>query len=190
MDRFEEKVSIVPITGCWMWLGCILNHGRGQIRVSPKRAMQTHRYAYETYVGKIPDGLELDHLCRNGWCCNPSHLEPVTGEENRRRYLATLHTDASSTQCKKGHALDEINTRIDAKGRRHCRACEREYLTGYYARKGRPVKRPTGPHFGKTHCVNGHPRDRDTRIDSKGNRVCMGCKRLYDRRRRRPKESA
>lgn len=78
-----------------------------------------HRAMYEVVVGPIPEGLELDHLCRNPRCVNPAHLEPVTGEENKRRAAA------ARTHCKYGHEFSEDNTARSKRGARVCLTCRR-----------------------------------------------------------------
>lgn len=92
-----------------------------------------HRIAYELLVGPIPDGLQLDHLCRVRNCVNPDHLEPVTGQENMRRgYFGT------KTHCPNGHAYDEANTYIfsNTRGRhRQCRTCTNQRTRDLYYRK-------------------------------------------------------
>lgn len=73
------------VSGCWIWQGNT-NNGKGYFRVSHRgERIYVHRWYYERFVGPIPEGLQLDHLCRNRNCCNPEHLEPVTQAENLRR---------------------------------------------------------------------------------------------------------
>lgn len=80
------------ITGrgsCWEWTG--LKNVRGYGRINVAGTMQlAHRATYSALRGPIPEGLELDHLCRNPSCVNPDHLEPVTHAENVRRWAVTL----------------------------------------------------------------------------------------------------
>lgn len=83
-ERFAAKLSISPTSGCWEWTGQVNAFGYGRFVVD--RAMTyTHRFAYVMAKGAVPDGLEIDHLCRNRRCANPFHLEAVTKAENNRR---------------------------------------------------------------------------------------------------------
>jgi hypothetical protein len=81
--------------------------------------------SYETFVGPIPDGLTIDHLCCNPPCINPEHLEVVTMRENLRRGRSPVGVNARRTHCLHGHAFDERNTWICKEGKRHCRECHR-----------------------------------------------------------------
>lgn len=84
-DRFWPFVDKRGADECWLWTGANAN-GYGAIWGSERsRAKRAHRVAYELLVGPIPDGLTLDHLCRNTRCVNPKHLEPCTAAENARR---------------------------------------------------------------------------------------------------------
>lgn len=83
-ERFWSCVDKDGPGGCWIWTGALTGAGYGQFGGGGKKSY-THRWAYQAHVGPIPDGLELDHLCRVRACCNPDHLEPVTHEENTRR---------------------------------------------------------------------------------------------------------
>ena len=85
-ERFWPKVDKTET--CWIWIGAIGTGGYGNFWVGPDRLsdrMRAHRFAYESMVGPIPEGLDLDHLCRNRACVNPAHLEPVTRRVNLRR---------------------------------------------------------------------------------------------------------
>src|SRR5690606_7471316 len=92
-----------------------------------KTLRYVHRVTYEAFVGPIPEGLEVDHLCRNRACCNPEHLEPVTRSENRRRAWrdAPRPPRPLAAECRKGHPFDEENTLWERRGKRRCRACHR-----------------------------------------------------------------
>lgn len=121
-----EKDGPIPLCDpslgpCWEWIGYRRKDGYGRVTLVGVTIM-AHRYAYEASVGKIPDGLELDHLCRNRCCVNPKHLEPVTMLENVRRGLAyRMRPD----RCKRGHDLSGKNLYIGTAGRRVCIICNR-----------------------------------------------------------------
>lgn len=80
--RFSAKV--IPDGDCWRWAASLNAFGYGRFGVDGKNVL-AHRWAYEYYVAEIPPGLTLDHLCRNRWCVNPYHLEPVPQSVNARR---------------------------------------------------------------------------------------------------------
>jgi hypothetical protein len=122
-DPFERMQRFIQPTGCcWYWTGSLDGKGYGRISVG-NRLVRAHRWVYTVLVGAIPDGLMLDHLCRNKVCVNPDHLEPVTNRENLLRGRGVvLHP--VTTHCKHGHAYTPDNTRINRKGRKVCRRCE------------------------------------------------------------------
>lgn len=85
MVRFGPRFAGTP---CLLWTGTRRLEGYGQFavrRIGVKQTVRAHRWLYERWVGPIPDGMHLDHLCRTPACVNPAHLEPVTGAENTRR---------------------------------------------------------------------------------------------------------
>ena len=116
VERFCEKV-LKPVDpgDCWLWVGGLDTLGYGQIKDPTGKHQRAHRVSYVLHVGPIPEGLVLDHLCRNSRCVNPTHLEPVTQVENMRR--AGLY--AMGTHCRNGHLRTPRNT--ISKGR--CRIC-------------------------------------------------------------------
>jgi hypothetical protein len=129
--RVEDRGYWTP---CWIWQNYVSPKGYGICRSPDNRTMRAHRLAYEAFVGPIPEGLTLDHLCRVRACCNPKHLEPVTALENLLR--ADPHygtrpprpkrsgTVTLKSHCRNGHEYTPENTLI-SKGCRRCRECKR-----------------------------------------------------------------
>lgn len=115
VERFWEKVT--PGEGdCWEWLGAKNSAGYARLAIG-RGHVRAHRFAFELLVGPIPEGLVLDHLCRNRGCVNPKHLEPVTTENVRRG-------EAVKTHCIRGHELTDENVYVKKNdGQRRCRLC-------------------------------------------------------------------
>lgn len=120
-ERFFRHVE--KTDGCWNWVGATPPNGYGLFGLSKPltKKVLAHRWSYEFHVGPIPEGLEIDHLCRNTRCVNPEHLEAVTPEENIRRIPRPTH-------CPSGHPYDEANTYVGVDRRRKCRTCNRLYV--------------------------------------------------------------
>lgn len=119
-DRFEAKVERTE--ACWLWRGSVgAKDGYGRF-YDGERPIVVHRWAYEHFVGPIPDELTIDHLCRVRACCNPAHLEPVTRGENARRGNIKTH-------CVRGHEFNDENTLVvSTTGVRKCRPCHNEAM--------------------------------------------------------------
>lgn len=128
----EQYVSYREDGACWPWLGSQNDKGYGSACIQG-RCGRAHRLIYEFLVGPVPQGLELDHLCRNRLCVNPAHMEPVTHRENVRRAKIKTH-------CKFGHPLVDAKIRIKPNGsmsrdcvecnRRRARAQQRRLING------------------------------------------------------------
>lgn len=117
-ERFWEKVE--KTDSCWIWKGGLMGGGYGKWENS-----NAHRFAYKTLVGDIPEGLQLDHLCRNRQCVNPKHLEPVTAKVNTLRGESPSAKQARQTHCKRGHEFTEENTYWTTPTAKNCRACKK-----------------------------------------------------------------
>lgn len=138
-----EKVK--KTATCWEWIGCVdTSTGYGRFLLD-KRYVGAHRVSYELFRSYIPEGLQIDHRCRNRKCVNPDHLEIVTCRENLMRGIGVAAINIRKTHCPQGHPYDEDNTH-SYKGRRKCKQCIREqqraieqtpgrkeYMKKYYA---------------------------------------------------------
>lgn len=125
-EQFFLHVDRPSPYSCWEWTGSKNSGGYGNIGIAFYGHNVAHRYAYELLVRPIPDGLQLDHLCRNRCCVNPDHLEPVTNQENARRGLTGKATGAKArakTHCPYGHPYDATNTHHTRAGTRSCKTC-------------------------------------------------------------------
>lgn len=127
-ERFFNSFSFS--TGCWEWTGSkhSQEHPYGIFFLHNKKE-RAHRISYELFVGKIPDGLHIDHLCRNKSCINPAHLEVVTHVQNIMRGDCVGAINARKTHCIYGHPLSGKNLSLrpqpDGRVHRLCLACAR-----------------------------------------------------------------
>lgn len=144
-DRFWDKVE--KTDECWVWTAA-KTAGYGRFWQDGKM-LNAHRVAYEMLVGPIPDGLQLDHLCRNRACVRPDHLEVVTQQENISRGDVGRHgnnanagsNNREKTHCARGHEYTPENTYLTKQGpdgrqrHRNCRECQREANRRSYWKK-------------------------------------------------------
>lgn len=124
--RFWSKVDKTDT--CWNWTSTISNgYGAMTLRIGDNRSRQftAHRIAYEWLRHPIPNGMVVDHICRNTRCVNPSHLEVVTHVVNTMRGISPFATKARQTHCHKGHEFTPENTYVASNGTRHCNECRR-----------------------------------------------------------------
>lgn len=126
-ERFWAKVE--KTDNCWVWKASVGSHGYGQFVPTHGRIVLAHRFAYELLIGTIPEGKQLDHLCRNRTCVNPLHMEPVTQRENLLRGDTIISRCLQKTHCPQGHPLDGDN--LDPfflrRGWRQCKTCILEH---------------------------------------------------------------
>ena len=146
-ERFWSKVAPCPMSGCWLWTAATFTKGYAQF-AAPRQSDGTrpipfagHRLAFETLVGPVEQGLQIDHLCRVRCCVNPAHLESVTASVNMKRSTAgAVRQRLASliTHCPAGHEYTPCNTLFGVAIGRHryrrCRICKnkgnREYAAG------------------------------------------------------------
>lgn len=124
LERLLDRIDFTE--SCWLWTGTTNGVGYGLLSSNNKK-VYAHRFSYEWFVGPIPAGLTLDHLCRVTRCVNPDHLEPVTNRENILRGTGFAAKNSVKTHCPQGHLYDEENTYHHPNGDgRKCRACARQ----------------------------------------------------------------
>ena len=119
-ERFWAKVD--RSGDCWEWRSAFYSNGYGSFWLNG-RSRLAHRVAYELTVGPIPEGLQLDHVCRNTSCVNPGHLRAVTARVNTLRNSSPSAINAAKSACLRGHEFTVANTYVDRRGSRHCRTC-------------------------------------------------------------------
>lgn len=183
-ERIAKKIMPEPTSGCWLWTGSTTTKGYGVLYYrgpGNKYGRRAHAVVYEFFHGPIPEGLELDHLCRNKSCVSPWHLEAVTHWENCERAKEARNAGiravaATITHCPHGHEYTDANTvRAPVTGWRVCKTC----------RDARNAARPRTPRVAKTHCPHGHPYEgSNVYYDERGRQRCRTCKSDYGRSKR------
>lgn len=131
---------VIQENGCWEWAGAMTLSGYGTWNNGGDQ--RAHRVMYKRHKGPIPEGLVLDHLCRNKACVNPDHLEAVDDRTNLLRGVGRCAQNARKTHCLRGHEFTEANTYRQKNNGRVCRACQclaqREYMARKRAGRVRP----------------------------------------------------
>lgn len=175
--RMYLKTRIDVVGECWEWVG-LRKKPKAYPRVGIRgRQEMVHRLSHEAFIGPIPDGLVVDHKCRNTICINPAHLEAVTSKVNSLRGISPLADNARKTNCHRGHEFTPENTMI-TRGGRTCRTCNRARFTEWQRKqpkKGNARSR-------RTHCPSGHPYDDANTYHYRGRRECRACRKEASRR--------
>lgn len=135
ISKITARFEIAP-SGCWLWIKSVNNGGYSNFNFGQKTFM-VHRFMYTLLRGKIPEGKDLDHLCRTRRCINPTHLEAVTRQENINRGIGPKilkNRHDTQTHCKYGHLLSEDNVyRWGKLQARTCKACYRAHTKKRYS---------------------------------------------------------
>jgi hypothetical protein len=134
MTRYE-----VADDGCWNTTYSLGSHGYGQVgwQDGPNiRMTVVHRVSWIARNGPIPDGMTVDHICKNKKCINPDHLRLLTRSENARR---GADKDFPLGQCSRGHGDEWFQVR-DHTGKKGCVLCLRASRARYEARNRPPLK--------------------------------------------------
>jgi hypothetical protein len=135
-----ERLSQHVVTDHGCWIGPWKPESNGYVRIWLRPCDRkagageyelVHRRSYETFVGPIPPAHEVDHICLNRACFNPTHLVAVLGHQNILRSAAPSGVNSRKTRCIRGHPFTPDNTRIiierNGDPGRSCRKCERVY---------------------------------------------------------------
>lgn len=185
IKRFRQLFTVSDNEECWAWNVAQKRHKYPGTSYRGKYA-SAHRLSYAIFIGPIPRGVLVMHLCDNTICVNPSHLMLGTDKDNaldmvrkgRRKgpdkYLAEKR---ARTHCPNGHEFNEKNTAKAHRGRA-CRACQKESYRRYHPVK---IKEP------KTHCISGHEFTKEnTRFEKNRSRtrICITCARAKVRAHR------
>lgn len=172
---------------CVLWVGSVMKNGYGRCGWQGKVRL-AHRvvWALDKGLDDIQSFGELDHLCRNRSCVNPSHLEEVTRKENIVRSNSLSAINSRKTHCKNGHEFAGENLIINKSGSRSCRICSREHWRKVSRKKGSPERSFSN----EERCANGHEwTKKNTYVTKKGKKECRTCRSISSAKsKRRNKE--
>lgn len=134
--RVASRV-VINVSGCWECSYAKDTSGYPQVSYLSRMEL-THRVMFTAANGMIPAALQIDHLCRNRSCCNPSHLEAVPSRENTLRGDTVPARNAAKTHCPRGHLYGPDNaypSDLKRGKQRRCRACHIASTKSSFARK-------------------------------------------------------
>lgn len=136
----DRRVEPCPMTGCWLWTGSLSRGGYGECHAEGASCRKAHRMVWQRLVGPIPDGMVLDHICRERSCVNPDHLRVVTRRQNAlENSLGLTAINAKRVDCLVcGEPLG-----YDNRGRRECRPCANKVRRKWWHR----IKHTHSPEF-------------------------------------------
>ena len=177
VQRFLYWVRVEGEKECWFWAGYRDPRGYGRfcrsVAANGGRPVAAHRLSYEMFIGPIPNGYQVHHLCINPSCCRPDHLEALDIPTHVKK---TASHASNQTHCIRGHEFTPENTRM-YRGGRTCRAC----VAARWHWGHDPDYIPKGPHS-RLYCMNQHPLFGENMeliplVDGRFRRRCKTCRR-------------
>lgn len=141
-ERLLSKVTKTP--SCWVFNGGVSKDGYGNFYFR-KTCWRAHRASYEIFVGKIPFGFTIHHICNIRNCVNPKHLKPMSLRDNLMLGNTIPAKNISKTHCPKGHEYTDSNTYLKKskyfKPARQCRKCgDRRRMRLYFNKQAEKEK--------------------------------------------------
>jgi HNH endonuclease len=101
---------------CWTWLKGKTSRGYGVFWFDGRHPGYAHRIAYKLFYGEVPNGMEIDHKCRNSSCCNPNHLEAVTHKTNIRRSPNVGRPSSHGVMCSPKRTEERVKKAYEVEG--------------------------------------------------------------------------
>lgn len=141
-EQFWDNLEVEEEDGCWLWIGSKTPDGYGRFRVQGVDTL-AGRYAYQKYIGEIPDKHRLFRKCEVRLCVNPEHMHPKTSFQQMEGSNSPAAQNSRRKACIHGHPFEGDNVRIDSQGRRRCVTCRKRIDANKRARfKGPRLPKP------------------------------------------------